>query len=361
MYHFSLSWAPGERPDRGGMLDAARSSLKSLGMDDRQAVIVEHTDRKHRHVHVVVNRVSAEDGRAASRSHDARKLSRWAHTWEREHDGIKCHRRQSQALERVVDTIKRTFKREPVPEPPPARPRRCPGRRDRTAEERRGWAKLYASQRAETARDPARERAECRELNRQHRQERATPPRDTVSQELHHRRTAFSDDDRVRQAAMQAESRLPSVAHPTDPSKRVLAVSDETLNRCSDFSPNGVDFVTQTMAFLRARHRHDVEERAQAEREYHREAIEKAQAESSETHKRRWREGTVESPERDPQSDDWAAKSVLTPESYSKIRPIFASACHSILDSDRYQERLEREREEAREHSRGRDNDGPER
>lgn len=356
VYHFSLSWAPGERPDRDGMLDAARSSLKSLGMDDRQAVIVEHTDRKHRHVHVVVNRVSAEDGRAASRSHDARKLSRWAHTWERENDGVRCHRRQRQALERVLKNIKRTFKRDPAPEPPPARPRRCPGRRDRAAEERRGWAKLYASHRAETAREPASHRAERRELSRQHRQERATPPKETVSEELHHRRTHFSPDNQVVRAAMQAESRLPSVAHPTDPSKRVLAVSDETLNRCSDFTGDD-QFVSQTMAFLRARHRHDVQERAQAEREYHREAIEEERVEWRERHKSRWRAGTVESPEQDPQDDENAAKRALLPVAYGKIRRVFDASCRSILDSDRHHARLERERKQAREQSHGRDDD----
>ena len=77
VYHYSLSWSPEERPGRSEMLEAARGSLKALGMSDRQAIVVEHTDRKHRHVHVVVNRVSPEDGRAASISNDARTLSRW--------------------------------------------------------------------------------------------------------------------------------------------------------------------------------------------------------------------------------------------------------------------------------------------
>ena len=57
------------------MLTAARGSLEALGMGNRQALVVEHTDRAHRHVHVVVNRVSPEDGRAASCSNDARTLS----------------------------------------------------------------------------------------------------------------------------------------------------------------------------------------------------------------------------------------------------------------------------------------------
>ncbi len=38
VYHYSLSWAPEERPDRAEMLGAARGSLAALGMSDRQAL-----------------------------------------------------------------------------------------------------------------------------------------------------------------------------------------------------------------------------------------------------------------------------------------------------------------------------------
>ena len=62
------------------------SSLKVLGLDDRQAVIVAHNDGRTPHVYVVANRVSPEDGRAA-------KLSRWAESYEREQGQIRCHRR----------------------------------------------------------------------------------------------------------------------------------------------------------------------------------------------------------------------------------------------------------------------------
>ena len=86
-------------PGRGGtgLVSArpfalTRESFKTLGMRDRQALIVQHTDRAHRHCHIVVNRVSPEDGRAASRTHDARALSAWARTWERERGGCALSR-----------------------------------------------------------------------------------------------------------------------------------------------------------------------------------------------------------------------------------------------------------------------------
>ena len=108
VYHYTLSWAEGERPDRAQMSRAVDESLKALGMEDRQAFVVAHNDTGHRHVHVVVNRVSAEDGRAASRGNDRLKLSRWAERWEREHGGIRCarrveHNRRREDGELVVD------------------------------------------------------------------------------------------------------------------------------------------------------------------------------------------------------------------------------------------------------------------
>ena len=84
--HYTLSWAEGETPDRQEKIAAVLSSLKVLGLDDRQAVIVAHNDGRTPHVHVVANRVSPEDGRAA-------KLSRWAESYEREQGHIHCPRR----------------------------------------------------------------------------------------------------------------------------------------------------------------------------------------------------------------------------------------------------------------------------
>ena len=84
------------------MSRAVDGSLKALGMEDRQAVVVAHNDTDHRHLHVVVNRVSAEDGRAANRSNDRLKLSRWAERWEREHGGLRCERREDHNRRRAA-------------------------------------------------------------------------------------------------------------------------------------------------------------------------------------------------------------------------------------------------------------------
>ncbi len=169
VYHFSLSWSPEERPERAEMLTAARGSLEALGMGNRQALVVEHTDRAHRHVHVVVNRVSPEDGRAASCSNDARTLSRWAQTWEREQGRVRCPGRRPADLEHSAD-------KQPAQRGRPSAQQRSPGRLS-SAAERKKRAELHTRHRTERDGVRDRHRAERRDLNRSHqRSARAVEP-----------------------------------------------------------------------------------------------------------------------------------------------------------------------------------------
>ncbi len=87
VYTYSLSWAPEDaaKATDAHMKAAALSSLKALGMDDRQAIIIRHNDTAHPHVHVIVNRVCPSTGKAATASRDHLKLSTWAQQWEKKH------------------------------------------------------------------------------------------------------------------------------------------------------------------------------------------------------------------------------------------------------------------------------------
>ena len=91
--HYSLSWGPDEKPTQAKMVTAARSSLRALGLEQHQAVLVAHRDGTTPHVHVVANRVSIEDGRAAPLSQSRLELSRWAEAYERTQGRIRCPRR----------------------------------------------------------------------------------------------------------------------------------------------------------------------------------------------------------------------------------------------------------------------------
>ncbi len=90
--HLTLSWHPEQSPSREDMIQAADQAIQALGAGDRQAMIVAHNDEDHPHVHVLINRVSPQDGRHLSSSKEKLKLSEWAQAYE-EQTGIYCENR----------------------------------------------------------------------------------------------------------------------------------------------------------------------------------------------------------------------------------------------------------------------------
>jgi len=62
--HYELSWPPGERPTRPQWTDCALHTLKALGYRDHQFMIVAHDDKKHFHIHIMVNKVHPETFKA---------------------------------------------------------------------------------------------------------------------------------------------------------------------------------------------------------------------------------------------------------------------------------------------------------
>ena len=335
VYHYSLSWAPGERPSAEDKLAAARASLRAVGMEDRQALVIEHTDRKHQHVHVVVNRVSAEDGRAASVSHDARALSRWARTWEREHGGLRCTRRRATGLERVSQVIRQE------PRPPPAAARRGPGRPRRTPVERRRWAALYTRERAE-----GRKPGERQQVAKRHR-ERRELEQNRERQPMGRRVASPIETDWDRAAADRAETQLPRV-------DGTLAVSDATFGRLLDLYGFDRD-ARRVIAAVQRQQTHNPDERRQAEQAYHRDAIDQEHTRLRAAHASAWRAGIVETP--DPPRRRTAAEYVIN-QTLDRLRRIFEDACRAVwqrlAEQDRGRER-QQEREQERDRGNGRE------
>lgn len=102
---YSLAWHPNEagKLDRAEMSRAANDSLRVLGLERHQAVIVAHRDTAHPHVHVIVNRVSPEDGRMAKIDPPkVRALDRWANEYERARGAVVSPERAAK-YERVAD------------------------------------------------------------------------------------------------------------------------------------------------------------------------------------------------------------------------------------------------------------------
>ena len=158
--HYSLNWAKEEKPDRQEMRRAAEGSLKALGMERHQALIVSHRDGQP-HVHVIANRVDPESGKAAGLNRSKLKLSKWAEEYERGQGKIRCPQRERNNArrgqgKRVQDRVSRPTGRHRREEMSPQREQReaIPAGRDgwggperervawQRAEERGDWEQL---------------------------------------------------------------------------------------------------------------------------------------------------------------------------------------------------------------------------
>jgi len=62
--HYELAWPPGERPTQPQWTDCALHTLNALGYRDHQYMVVAHDDKKHFHIHIMVNKVHPETFKA---------------------------------------------------------------------------------------------------------------------------------------------------------------------------------------------------------------------------------------------------------------------------------------------------------
>jgi hypothetical protein len=83
--HASLSWEPGQNPDRAQMIDAAQDFLKAIGLEKARAVFVAHNDTDHPHLHIVASRIDPETGKTLRVDFDEQASQKWALDWERAH------------------------------------------------------------------------------------------------------------------------------------------------------------------------------------------------------------------------------------------------------------------------------------
>src|SRR5699024_7585557 len=64
LYHTSLNWHPQDGPTEEQMRKVAEGYLGHMGLEEHQALVVAHNDTAHPHVHIAVNRVHPERGKA---------------------------------------------------------------------------------------------------------------------------------------------------------------------------------------------------------------------------------------------------------------------------------------------------------
>lgn len=86
VYAYSLAWHPEETGSLSNkeMLRAVDVSLKRIGAEEHQVVIVRHQDEPQPHVHVIINRVHPETGLMLKTDNDRYKLGDWALEYRRE-------------------------------------------------------------------------------------------------------------------------------------------------------------------------------------------------------------------------------------------------------------------------------------
>lgn len=84
VYHLSISFGAGDHPTREQMREAAERVLDRLGLSEHQAFLVAHNDTDHPHVHIMVNRVHPETGKAWQTRHDYARIEQVLRSLEKE-------------------------------------------------------------------------------------------------------------------------------------------------------------------------------------------------------------------------------------------------------------------------------------
>lgn len=103
VYTLALSWHPSEQPTEAQMIAAGRAALAALKMDHHQVLMVAHNDTAHAHIHLIVNRIDADNGKAHGLKKDQLILSQWAEAYERAFGQTWCTDRVQNNAARQAD------------------------------------------------------------------------------------------------------------------------------------------------------------------------------------------------------------------------------------------------------------------
>jgi hypothetical protein len=93
VYCFSLAWHPEEQPKKEEMIAAGRQALGVLSLQEHETLMVAHNDEAHPHLHLIVNVIHPQTGKANTLAYSKLKLSKWAERYEQEHGKIYCQQR----------------------------------------------------------------------------------------------------------------------------------------------------------------------------------------------------------------------------------------------------------------------------
>lgn len=85
VYHYVLTWPAADKVSEQLQKQAVAESLKTLKLDEHQALAVQHLDGQAPHVHVMVNLINPENGTTPKLSYTKKNLRKWANEFELKH------------------------------------------------------------------------------------------------------------------------------------------------------------------------------------------------------------------------------------------------------------------------------------
>ena len=120
VYTYSLSWHENDKPTREEMEAAAEETLRELGLENHESIVVAHRDTSHPHVHIICNLVNPNTGRTHTTQLDHKKLSEWAQAHDKRFGRDHCPERIQNNLDRNKGELKKQFVKHQTKEDPRA-------------------------------------------------------------------------------------------------------------------------------------------------------------------------------------------------------------------------------------------------
>jgi len=91
--HLSLNWSPEDNPTREHMIETTEDFLRHMKWQEHQAIVMAHSDKPYKHVHVMLNAVHPETGLRLDDNFEYRRAQAWALEYEREQGRVYCEQR----------------------------------------------------------------------------------------------------------------------------------------------------------------------------------------------------------------------------------------------------------------------------
>ncbi|GAB3416331.1 relaxase/mobilization nuclease domain-containing protein [Niabella aquatica] len=85
VFHFTLSFAPGEKLTRAQLIHIAQDCAEDFGFANNQFLAVEHKDTQHQHIHIVANRIGFTGRTNVSDSNSYKRMAQFCRKMEQKY------------------------------------------------------------------------------------------------------------------------------------------------------------------------------------------------------------------------------------------------------------------------------------